>query len=112
METALKIALNILGPLWGCKIDLKDAYFHVPVSWLFQMFLAFELGGQLVEFQFLQFGSGSCSLGLGETPEVLDRVAALGVSAFQGAEFHNKREVVYNSCAENRIPRGSVVLRL
>ena len=27
METALKIALNILGPRWGCKIDLKDAYF-------------------------------------------------------------------------------------
>ena len=32
METALKIAINILGPKWGCKIDLKDAYFHVPIN--------------------------------------------------------------------------------
>ena len=54
METALKIALNILGPLWGCKIDLKDAYFHVPVSWLFQMFLAFVMDGQIFVFQYLR----------------------------------------------------------
>ena len=32
METALEIALTIVGSLWGCKIDLKDAYFHVPVN--------------------------------------------------------------------------------
>ena len=26
-ETALKIALSIVGPLWGCKLVLKDAFF-------------------------------------------------------------------------------------
>ena len=56
---------------------------------LFQMFPTFGLGGQLVRFQFLQFSSGSGSWGIGETPEVLDRVAALGVLTFQGAELRN-----------------------
>ena len=56
METALKIALNILGPLWGCKLDLKDAYFHVPVNWHFQRFLAFVVDGQIFVFQYLPFG--------------------------------------------------------
>ena len=36
METALKIGLSILSPKRGCKIDLKDAYFHVPIAWEFQ----------------------------------------------------------------------------
>ena len=56
METALKIALNILSPLWGCKLDLKDAYFHVPVNWHFQRFLAFVIDGQVFVFQYLPFG--------------------------------------------------------
>ena len=39
METAFKIALTIVGSLWGCKIDLRDAYFHVPVNCFFKCFL-------------------------------------------------------------------------
>ena len=36
METDLKIAMSILSAKWGCKIDLKDAYFHVPIAWAFR----------------------------------------------------------------------------
>ena len=56
METALKIALTIVGSLWDCKLDLKDACFHVPVNWLFQIFLAFMMDGQVYVFQYLPFG--------------------------------------------------------
>ena len=115
METALKIALNILGPLWGCKIDLKDAYFHVPVSWLFQMFLAFVMDGQIFVFQYLPFGLAvapwaftriirpiKCYLQkmcfrvssflddfllLGETPKELNRVSAFVLGLFRRLGF-------------------------
>ena len=57
-------ALVLVGRLKG---DFLSRY----GKGLFQMFLTLGLGGQLVRFQFLQFSSGSGSLGIGETPEVL-----------------------------------------
>ena len=59
METVEKIAQNITGPMWGCTIDLQDAFFHVPVGWAFQKFLAFVVDGQVYVFQFLPFGLAS-----------------------------------------------------
>ena len=56
METALKIALTIVGSLWGCKIDLKDAYFHVPLNWFFQVYFAFIMDEKFFVFQYLPFG--------------------------------------------------------
>lgn len=56
METYSKIAKGLVGPLWGCTIDLEDAYFHVPMDWLFHKFLAFVVDGQVFVFQMLPFG--------------------------------------------------------
>ena len=56
MESVAKIALTILEELWGCTIDLEDAYFHLPICWFFQKFLAFRLDGETYVFQYLPFG--------------------------------------------------------
>ena len=56
MESVPKIALTILEELWGCTIDLEDAYFHLPICWFFQKFLAFRLDGVTYVFQYLPFG--------------------------------------------------------
>ena len=56
MESVSKIALTILEELWGCTIDLEDAYFHLPIFWLCQKYLAFKLDGEIYVFQFLPFG--------------------------------------------------------
>ena len=56
METIEKIAPCISVPMWGCTLDLQDAYFHVPINWFFQIFLAFMVDLQIYVFQFLPFG--------------------------------------------------------
>ncbi|CAL4093496.1 unnamed protein product [Meganyctiphanes norvegica] len=56
MESVPLIASGIVDPLWGCTLDLEDAYYHVPVNWFFQMFLAFVIDGQVYVFQYLPFG--------------------------------------------------------
>ena len=55
METVKKIAKGILRSLWGCTLDIWDAYFFIPINWKFHKFLAFKLGGRTL-FQFLPFG--------------------------------------------------------
>ena len=68
METVLKIAQGIIEQLWGVTIDLKDAYFHVPMAWIFHQFLAFQVEDRVYVFQFLRLGlslvlfTGSSSL--------------------------------------------------
>ena len=56
MERVSSIAAGIVEPMWGVTIDLKDAFYHVPVAWHFHRFLAFEVDGQVYVFQFLPFG--------------------------------------------------------
>ena len=56
METYSKIAKGLVGPLWGCTIDLEDAYFHVPMDWHFHKYLAFVVDGQVYVFQRIPFG--------------------------------------------------------
>ena len=56
METIETISPCISVPMWGCTLDLQDAYFHVPVNWFFQIFLAFMVDHQIYVFQFLPFG--------------------------------------------------------
>jgi hypothetical protein len=41
---------------WGAKIDLKDAYFHIPLSQDLKPFLRMEVGGEYWEFQAGCFG--------------------------------------------------------
>ena len=42
--------------LWAAKIDLKDAYFHVPVNPALRPYLRHLVGGQLWEYQAGPFG--------------------------------------------------------
>ena len=56
MESIQSIALGIVEPLWGCVLDLEDAFFHLPIAWLFHCFLAFVLDNRIFVFQFLPFG--------------------------------------------------------
>ena len=56
MERVSSIATSIVEPMWGVTIDLKDAFYHVPVAWPFHRFLAFMVDGQVYVFQFLPFG--------------------------------------------------------
>ena len=56
METVPRIAKGLVGPLWGCTMDLKDAYFLVPIFWHHQKFLAFVVDGRHYVFMRLPFG--------------------------------------------------------
>ena len=56
MESVLQIASGIVEPLWGCTLDLQDAYFHVPMAWFFHRYLAFVVDGITYVFQYLPFG--------------------------------------------------------
>ena len=56
LETIALIAKGLLTPLWGCTMDLSDAYFHVPIHWAFHRFFAFMIDGRIFVFQFLPFG--------------------------------------------------------
>lgn len=56
METVSSIASCIVEPMWGCTVDLKDAFYHVPVAWSCHIFLAFVVDFQIYVFQVLPFG--------------------------------------------------------
>ena len=59
MEDLGKVAKNISRGLWGVKVDLKDAYFHIPLDPEYQKYFAFALGGRTFCFQVLPFGLSS-----------------------------------------------------
>ena len=56
MESIQSIALSIVEPMWGCTLDMQDAFFHVPIAWRFHGYLAFVLDGRVFVFQYLPFG--------------------------------------------------------
>ena len=56
METVGVVAKTITEGLWACSIDIQDAYFHVPLAWVFHKFMAFKVGNKTYVFQFLPFG--------------------------------------------------------
>ena len=56
MERVLDIASCVITPMWGCTVDLQDAFYHVPIAWVFHLFLAFVVDGQFYVFQMLPFG--------------------------------------------------------
>ena len=56
METISRIAKGLLRILWGCKLDIEDAYLHVPMNWVFHKYLAFKIGKRTFVFQYLPFG--------------------------------------------------------
>ena len=56
MERIWDIASCIVEPMWGCTIDLQDAFYHIPMAWFFHVFLAFVVDCQTYVFQVLPFG--------------------------------------------------------
>ena len=56
METVALVSKCIIQNLWGVIIDLKDAFFLIPIAWLFHKFLAFVIDNRIFVFQFMPFG--------------------------------------------------------
>ena len=56
MERVLEIASCLVDPMWGCTVDLEDAFYHVPIAWIFHLYLAFVVDKQTYVFQMLPFG--------------------------------------------------------
>ena len=56
MQNIKSVTRSILHPSWACKIDLKDAYYHVPIAPMFQRYLSFHLDGVNYSFRKLPFG--------------------------------------------------------
>lgn len=56
METSRSIISSVTKNLWATSIDLKDAYFHVPMKKSFQKYLRFTCQGRVFQFVALPFG--------------------------------------------------------
>jgi hypothetical protein len=59
METLKSIIAAVSPHQWLASIDLKDAYFHVPIAPGHHKFLRFQWQGQTYEFHALPFGLSS-----------------------------------------------------
>jgi len=69
METLKSIIAAVSPRQWLASIDLKDAYFHVPIAQCHHKYLRFHWLGQSFEFQVLPFG-------LSSAPRVFTKVLA------------------------------------
>ena len=47
---------RLIAPAWLVRLDLKDAYFHVPIRQNLHKFLALSCWGKLFFFRALSFG--------------------------------------------------------
>ena len=56
MNAVDKIVPMLPEGLWAIKVDIKDAYFHVPMAWEMHKYLAFKLKDRVFVFQVLPFG--------------------------------------------------------
>ena len=59
MESAESIRAALLPGTWTYSIDLKDAYFHVPIHPKSRKFLRVSFKGQVFQFRALPFGLSS-----------------------------------------------------
>lgn len=56
MET-LQTIISIMQPgAWLASVDLKDAYFHVPIAREFRKFLRFQINGVALQYKVTPFG--------------------------------------------------------
>ena len=74
METAASVLLSVREGDFLASVDLKDAYFQIPVHWSSRKWLRFTSDGTVHQFKVLCFG-------LSAAPQVFTRVFA-GVSAW------------------------------
>ena len=69
MLTSAQVLSSVSEGEWFTLVDLKDAYFHVPIHPLHRRFLRFAFGNREYEFRVLPFG-------LSLSPRVFTRVVA------------------------------------
>ena len=56
MESVWSIAAGITEGLWGCTVDLEDAFYNVPLAPLFHKYFAFVVDGVVYVFMRMPFG--------------------------------------------------------
>ena len=56
METSWSIQSSMRKGMWATSIDLKDAYFHIPVHKKFRKFMRIALFGQIFQFKAMPMG--------------------------------------------------------
>lgn len=59
METLRTIIAVVRPGMWMASIDLKDAYFHIPIHSAHHRFLRFKFAGVVYEYRCLPFGLSS-----------------------------------------------------
>jgi hypothetical protein len=62
METTRSVATAIQPKGWAVSLDLRDAYFHIPMHLDYLHFLRFCHEGKVYQFQALPFGLASAPL--------------------------------------------------
>lgn len=84
METLSTIQQSVQPGDWMVSIDLKDAYFHVPIAENFQQFLRFSVGNLHLQFTCLPFG-------LSTSPRVFSKVllAIVALLRTRGIRLHH-----------------------
>ena len=56
MTTVSSVRLSLREDCYMATLDLKDAYWHVPIHRAFRPFLAFSAGDRLYQFKVMPFG--------------------------------------------------------
>ena len=56
LPTTQKLRVALPEKAWLTKLDIKDAYFHVPVNNEFRRYLAFEWNEEWWQFRVMPFG--------------------------------------------------------
>ena len=83
METLRSVTLAVNQGEWLASIDLKDAYFHVPIRQSHRQFLRFSIQGEVYQYKVLPFG-------LSTSPRVFTKVLAPVIAhlRIQGVHIH------------------------
>ena len=56
MTTVSSVRLALRSGCYMASLDLKDAYWHVPIAKSFRPYLAFSAGGRIFQFRVMPFG--------------------------------------------------------
>ena len=81
METLRNIVLAVREGEWMASLDLKDAYFHVPIIPQHRKFLRFCVQGRCYQYRVLPFG-------LSTSPRIFTKVLAPVMAALRLRGFH------------------------
>jgi len=108
METLSTIQQSVQPGNWLVSVDLKGAYFHVPVAADFQQFLRFSIGQLHLQFTCLTFG-------LSTSPRVFSKVLLAAVALLRTREiclYHYLDDLLLLAQDRDRLleHRGQVIL--